>query len=123
MNLLQSLRRMGQQLSSGGCGTSIDALYFQLGIIEKLYAKNGLSIKNTCPACPEQYDVFKDGNQVGYLRLRHGKFRVDYPECGGETLFYAEPKGDGIFENDERLVYMTAAMRTILTKIKSLTKQ
>lgn len=26
----------------------------------------------TCEACPEQYDVIRDNQCVGYLRLRHG---------------------------------------------------
>lgn len=59
-------------------------------------------LERTCWACPEQYDVFLDGETVGYLRLRHGHFRVDFPECGGETIYTASPKGDGIFEDDER---------------------
>lgn len=40
-------------------------------------------LEQTCYAYPEQYDVFLDGKQVGYLRLRHGYFRCDYPNCGG----------------------------------------
>ena len=38
-------------------------------------------VEMTCFACPEQYDVFLDGEQVGYLRLKHGVFRCDYPAC------------------------------------------
>lgn len=57
----------------------------------------------TCSACPEQYDVFDDatGDQIGYLRLRHGYFRADVPDCGGETVYESEPNGDGVFDNDE----------------------
>ena len=45
-------------------------------------------LKMTCGACPEQYDVFdSEGKQVGYLRLRHGGFRADYPNCGGDTVY------------------------------------
>lgn len=60
-------------------------------------------------ACPEQYDVFIGEAQVGYLRLRHGAFRVDYPECGGETIYTAEPDGDGEFTNAERWEYLDRA--------------
>jgi hypothetical protein len=67
----------------------------------------------TCGACPEQYDAYvsEDGvdRQVGYLRLRHGAFRVDYPDCGGKTLFSANPKGDGAFDDDEREHYLKMA--------------
>lgn len=44
----------------------------------------------TCSACPEQWEIFIDDRQVGYLRCRHSKWRLDAPECGGETLI-SEP--------------------------------
>ena len=73
-------------------------------------------------ACPEQYDVFKDGEQVGYLRLRNGWFRADYPQIchsGGETIYEANPRGDGEFEDDERKHYLTEAINAIDVKRKS----
>jgi hypothetical protein len=41
----------------------------------------------TCIACPEQYDIFKDGNLVGYARLRHGRFSVRMPNSQGKVVF------------------------------------
>lgn len=70
-------------------------------------------LERTCVACPEQYDAFIGNKQVGYLRLRHGYFRVDYPNCGGETIYEASPKGDGIFEEDERERYLKEAKQAI----------
>lgn len=68
----------------------------------------------TCGACPEQYDVRdKHGSQVAYLRLRHGTYRCDVPDCGGDTLFYAHPQGDGIFVEEEREKYIMATIREI----------
>lgn len=84
---------------------------------EKLFEDNGLKLELTCGACPEQYDVYK---QVGYLRLRHGEFRVDFPDCGGETIYEAEPKGDGIFEGVERMKYLSEAMKAILKKLTNV---
>lgn len=101
---------------SGFSGFDIPVI--QLNIIKKLYKKYNLDIVCTCIACPEQYDVFKNGEQVGYLRLRHGEFRVDYPNCGGETIFYANPQGDGIFEKNERFNYLLLSLRAINQKIK-----
>lgn len=118
MNLIQTFRRLGQQMS--GWGNAFDMQSAQMPLIKKLFAKNGLQIKMTCPACPEQYEVFKDEKQVAYFRLRHGEFRVDYPTCGDETIFEAEPNGDGIFDNDERLVYLSKAMRQVLLKLKEV---
>lgn len=116
MNWIQTLRRLGQQ-SMKGWFVSANQLNAQLPTIKKLYAKNGLLLVLTCEACPEQYDVFNGAEQVGYLRLRHGEFRVDFPDCGGETIYEAEPNGDGTFDANERLVYLTKAMRAILLRL------
>lgn len=115
LNITQAFRRLGQQMN--GWNKSFDMQEAQLPLVKKLYTKNGLELKITCGACPEQYEVFKDGKQVAYYRLRHGEFRVDYPECGGETIYEAEPFGDGMFETNERLIYLTRAMRKVLQKI------
>jgi hypothetical protein len=79
------------------------------------YPKNigGYEIVRTCGCCPEQYDVFKDGKQAAYLRLRHGFFRADVPDCGGETVFRGSPRGDGIFEDDERDMWLSAAIDAV----------
>ena len=66
-----------------------------------------------CSACPEAYDAFIDNVMVGYLRLRHGKFTVECPDSGGERVFLAFPKGDGIFDADERDHYLNAAIEAI----------
>lgn len=73
----------------------------------------------TCAACPEQYDAFYEGKKVGYLRLRHGEFRVDFPECGDETIFYSEEmQGDGKFEDDERDEFLLKAKQAIVKRLK-----
>lgn len=75
---------------------------------------NGCDITLTCGACPEQYDVHKGGLQIGYLRLRHGCFTANYRDCGGPEVYRASPKGDGIFEDDEREKYLTEAVDALL---------
>lgn len=72
-----------------------------------------ITLQKTCEACPEQYDAFLDGRQVGYLRLRHGTFRVDCPDSGGETVLRLHPKGDGVFEPDEREAHLAQAVAAI----------
>lgn len=75
---------------------------------------DGLQLVCTCGACPEQYDVFDAaGKKVGYLRLRHGKFRVECPDALEETVYEATPKGDGIFEADEREHFLQKAVVAI----------
>ena len=77
----------------------------------------GYTLVMTCGACPEQYDVFdSDGNQVGYLRLRHGNFRADYPDYGGETV-YGHSFDDGwkgLFDDgEEREFFLTEAVKAL----------
>ncbi len=81
---------------------------------------NGLRLEQTSGWCPEQYDVYDNGdNQVGYLRLRHGCFTCEYPDCGGEMLFEASPKGDGGFADDaERTFYLTLAIEAIKLRVE-----
>lgn len=74
---------------------------------------SGVELVETCGACPEQYDAFIDGKLVGYLRLRHGHFTVHCPWAGGEEVYSAQPKGDGIFESDEREKHLTEAVEVI----------
>lgn len=79
---------------------------------------NGAQLHRTCIACPEQYDVFLDNKQIGYLRLRHGYFRADYPDCYGETVYESEPNGDGVFYPDERVTELTNAVNALLSHHK-----
>lgn len=73
----------------------------------------GLRLVLTCGACPEQYDVYDGDEQVGYLRLRHGRFRAEVPHSGGRTVYEGLPMGDGIFLDEERDRYLTTAVRAI----------
>lgn len=80
----------------------------------------GCDLLMTCCACPEQYDVFLEGTQIGYLRLRHGSFTVSYPDVGGELVYQSYPKGDGVFYNDEREHYLIHAIEALLQYKNSL---
>jgi hypothetical protein len=73
-----------------------------------------IRLELTCGACPEQYDAFIGDELVGYLRLRHGNFTVECPDCGGKLVYRANPKGDGLFDDDEREEYLSAAKQAIL---------
>lgn len=92
----------------------------ELGLLDKNWPEDreidGFKLVCTSIACPEQYNVFdSSGKQVGYFRLRHGKFRADVPDCGGETVYTSRTKGDGTFaeeERDEELKRALAAMKS-----------
>lgn len=74
---------------------------------------DGLELRCTCCSHPEQYDVYDGEQQVAYFRLRHGYFYADVPDCGGETVYCAEPNGDGLFDADERQHYLTEAVQAV----------
>jgi len=83
----------------------------------------GYNLEKTCDACPEQYDVFLDGEQAGYLRLRHGVFSVKFPDCGGIMLWQTDrPSGDGIFDENEREYFLETAVKLIDNHIEEMYK-
>lgn len=75
---------------------------------------SGCTLVMTCMACPEQYDVFFGDFQIGYLRLRHGSFRADYLDHTGDTVYQGYPKGDGCFDDDERMFFLKEAVDSLL---------
>ena len=72
---------------------------------------DGLRLALTCNACPEQYEAFRSGKQLAYLRLRHGHFTVQCPDESGELVYEAEPLGDGEFEPEERAKFLQEAVK------------
>lgn len=82
----------------------------------------GLEFENCGTCCPEQYDVWdKNGNLIGYVRLRWGELTCEYPDVGGEEIYCASI-GDGLtgcFEsNEQRMIHLNAIADKILKKIK-----
>jgi hypothetical protein len=73
-----------------------------------------IRLVQTCTACPEQYDAFIGSELVGYLRLRHGFFTVQYPNVEGECVYEAQPKGDGAFYEEEREHFLTSAKEALV---------
>jgi len=66
---------------------------------------NGLKFVQTCMACPEQYDVFSEDKQVGYVRLRDGVLTVGYPDVHGVQIFqkdFGQVNNWGSFDNDDQ---------------------
>jgi len=70
---------------------------------------NGVMLVQTCSACPEQYDAYIGDERVAYLRLRHGIFRVECPDVGGDLVLHGAPDGDGSFTNYERHHWLSVA--------------
>lgn len=79
------------------------------------YTKENVELVQTCGGCPEQYDMFLNGEKIGYFRLRHGYFYAEYLPTE-EVVFSINPKGDGIFEADERDLYLKKAIKAIIDK-------
>lgn len=70
-----------------------------------------IKLVQTCGGCPESYDVYIANELIGDLYLRHGYFQATYR---GRTVFTGNPIGDGIFEWDERELWLNNACRAIL---------
>lgn len=76
-------------------------------------------VERTCSACPEQYDVFYDGRQAGYLRFRFGRFTAYYfPKDSNEWDLVYQKKDwsplQGCFENNkDRMFYIEIALGLI----------
>jgi hypothetical protein len=64
---------------------------------------------NTCIACPEQYDVYIEGNCIAYIRLRFGQLICTMP-FGRKTIFEHsfEDSYKGEFTNDKERKYYLA---------------
>ena len=82
------------------------------------FAIEGLLFRMTCQAFPEQYNVINGrGRQVGYLRLRHGRFYVACPDVEGDIILEHEFAGEeykGQFDgNDERGMWLVRSARAI----------
>jgi len=84
---------------------------------------NGCQVINTCEGCPEQYDVFKNGKQIGYIRYRWGYFTAYFPDCDGNEVFRKPAGGSlsGEFYSDakDRENYLTAGVNAILYNYSS----
>ena len=77
-------------------------------------------LKQTCSSCPEQYEVFKNDKQCGYIRLRHHVFRVDYPDCGERVIFSTYLKDDdGCFANETKRQKMLILALTKISEYES----
>ena len=79
---------------------------------------DGVTLIMTCAACPEQYDVFIGPEQIGYLRLRWGRFYAAYPNHGGEIVYDIDLGNDldGCFSPEERKKHLPLAVKALLER-------
>ena len=72
-----------------------------------MYKIKGLDFVQTCSGCPEQYDVFHNGEQVCYIRLRWGSLYAECPDVGGEIIYEADigTAFSGTFESHDQRQY------------------
>lgn len=74
-----------------------------------------MSIKlvKTCDGCPEQYDAFINGLQIGYIRCRWGEIAVKCPDANGKVVYQSITDGYGALTDDERGVQLSACIKAI----------
>ena len=81
----------------------------------------GFRIELTLGSFPEQYDVYKGENKVGYVRLRGGWLTLEYPDCDFEEIYAHEfdDKYKGEFkDNEERAEYLTRILISLNARIQ-----
>ena len=80
---------------------------------------DGLRFQLTCSASPEQYDVYLEDEQVGYVRYRFGNLSADYPDVGMEGLLIEElTEETGILTDQERAHWLPVIANKINDRLK-----
>lgn len=97
-----------------GCGTGLPGATEGDGGVTDF-----IRLVKTCDACPEQYDAFVGEVQVGYLRLRHGRFTVQCPDSTGQLWLESYPEGDGVFQYAEREYWLNKAKEVIVRYVRA----
>ena len=79
---------------------------------------NELDFRQTCGACPEQYDVYDMSNkQVGYVRLRWGHLTADYSPRGKLVYEFSFEDGWlGTFPDESERAYHLGQIANALTR-------
>lgn len=72
-----------------------------------------ISLVRALTTSPEIYDAYIGEEQVGYLRLRGGEFRVSFPDRDGDVILNANARGREEFEDDEREQFLLMAKDAI----------
>jgi hypothetical protein len=78
------------------------------------YYIDGFKVKQTCLACPEQYDFYFDDIKVGYLRLRNGNLKVEFKD---EIILVKKIGETSVFSSDERVKELDNAVKLIKERL------
>lgn len=78
---------------------------FEEEYLQGVVCPETITIKLTCISCPEQYEVYSDGDEIGYLRFRYGLWEVWYTVIDRTLLYKAMWEGEPYkseFETQEK---------------------
>jgi len=74
-----------------------------------------VELRQVSRAMPESYELFRDGREIGYLRLRHGHFKVYHISQPTNPVYSTGTIGDGSFQDQfERETELRAAAVAVL---------
>lgn len=83
-------------------------------LIPKLEGAYRYRLRCTCLMYPEQYDIFHNGKQVGFLHLRHGSYTAKYPDNEGEEILKIDDQSlGGGFTIENRDEYLRKGVEAI----------
>ena len=82
-----------------------------------------MNLIQTCSGCPEQYDLKSvlDMSMLAYFKVRYGYFRVDFGDCGGETIYdFSFGNGwNGVFEDEnQRIEQLSKGIEKVVEKLR-----
>lgn len=108
VSLLESIERFGT--------TNVAPPSIPTAVLEAAQ-RLGLTLTLTSPSVPEQYEVRRNGAPSGYIRARHSRMSVSYPEPGDEDLYDDSVDGFGGFTDNEREAKLLLALCLIAARM------
>lgn len=84
---------------------------------------NEFDVSMLCGGCPEQYEIYRKGKQVLYVRLRYGGLSAWYPDESGESIYQHRFSDNykGVFvDSEERNRYFNEIYDAYIKHIRSI---
>jgi hypothetical protein len=85
--------------------------------VREVALRLGLTLTLTSPSVPELYELLRSGAPSGYIRVRHGKMSITYPDASDEDLYVGAVEGFGGFTDHEREAQLLFALGLIAARM------
>lgn len=85
--------------------------------VREVALRLGLTLRLTSPSVPEQYELLRSGAPSGYIRVRHGKVSITYPDEIDGDLYNGAVEGFDGFTDHERETKLLFALGLIAVRM------